>query len=252
VNTAHYGIAFNLLLFTSDPIADAMKARYDGIPGFTVRGVIDSGNINASGSEYQEMKGLGGANPWFPPADVWASTEPGIHHHKTIIIDEGRTDSDPTLITGSYNLSNAANTVNDENSIVFHDQRIANLYMQEFSARYMASGGTANFTVGVASGDLTGFALGSPMPNPSRSGAPTRLSLSAPAGLPAGARASLLLFDVNGRLVRTLYDGPAVAGPTTLAWDGRDDAGRAVPVGVYFARAQVAGKNLQQKLVVTR
>jgi HKD family nuclease len=250
VQTANYGIAVNVMLITSDPIADAMKARYDAIPGFYVRGVFDSGNINTSGSEWQEMKGLGGQNPWNPGADIWASTEPGILHHKTMIIDEGRTDSDPILITGSFNWSNAANTVNDENSIVFHSQRIANLYMQELSARYIASGGSANFTVGVVSDRLDGYALAAPAPNPSRAGSATRLALTAPGGLPAGARATLALYAVNGRLVRTLYDGPAVVGPTTVSWDGRDDAGRAAPAGVYYARALVAGTPLTQKLVV--
>jgi HKD family nuclease len=249
VQTANYGIAFNLLLFTSDPIADAMKARYDGIPGFYVRGVIDNANINISGSEYPEMKGLSGPNPWFPPADVWSATEPGIHHHKVIIIDEGRTDSDPTLITGSFNLSNAANTVNDENSIVFHSQRIANLYMQEFSARYMASGGTANFTVGVEPGAAEAFSFAPPFPSPTRSGGMTTFSLVVPSNLAPGRRATIALYSIDGRAVRTLFDGPATAGPMSIQWDGRDAAGRDVPAGVYFARATVAGSAIDRKVV---
>jgi hypothetical protein len=48
------------------------------------------------------------------------------------------------------------------------------------------------------------------------------------------------IFAVNGRRVRTLWDGPATAGTEVRsAWDGRSDAGVAVPAGVYFA--SVAG-----------
>ena len=68
---------------------------------------------------------------------------------------------DPTLITGSYNWSNAANTVNDENSIIFHSQRIANLYQQVWAKRYQISGGTADLTVGVPAGGST-FAFAAP------------------------------------------------------------------------------------------
>jgi hypothetical protein len=32
-------------------------------------------------------------------------------------------------------------------------------------------------------------------------------------------------------------------------WDGKDDAGRAVAPGVYLARATVAGKSADQKVV---
>jgi flagellar hook assembly protein FlgD len=53
----------------------------------------------------------------------------------------------------------------------------------------------------------------------------------------------LLVFDLTGRLVRTLAKGETVAaGPQVRIWDGRDDRGAAVPSGTYFCRL-VAGKN---------
>lgn len=51
----------------------------------------------------------------------------------------------------------------------------------------------------------------------------------------------LNIFDVNGRLVRTLVDRPAEAGVHTTIWDGRDSDGRTVASGNYFARIS-AGK----------
>jgi len=51
----------------------------------------------------------------------------------------------------------------------------------------------------------------------------------------------LNIFDVNGRLVRTLVDRPAEAGLHTTIWDGKDRDGRTVASGNYFARIS-AGK----------
>jgi hypothetical protein len=51
--------------------------------------------------------------------------------------------------------------------------------------------------------------------------------------LPETARRPILVYDLRGRVVRTLEaSGPA--GVST--WDGEDESGRAVPPGVYFAR----------------
>lgn len=52
----------------------------------------------------------------------------------------------------------------------------------------------------------------------------------------AATRADLSLFDVAGRKVRTLLNGPAAAGETTLLFDGRDDRGGDVPSGIYFLK----------------
>jgi len=57
----------------------------------------------------------------------------------------------------------------------------------------------------------------------------------------------LRIFDVNGRLVKTLVDGTKEPGPYTAIWDGRDDVGRGVASGNYYARMQMGAftKNLQ-------
>jgi hypothetical protein len=249
VNTADYGVAYSILAFTSDPIADAMRAKYTSIPGFYVRGVHEAGMSNGSGSEYPEMKGIGGGSPWSPPADVWTDTEPGLHHHKYLIVDEGRTASDPILLTGSHNWSAAANTVNDENTIIFHSQRIANLYTQEFKARYTAAGGSANTTIDVGTPSARGFAFAAPLPNPAAGGRATAFALTIPPTAGPGGRLRLELYSVTGRRVRTLVDAPAVPGPQSVAWDGADDAGRPVAPGVYLARATWAGETLDRKVV---
>jgi hypothetical protein len=48
---------------------------------------------------------------------------------------------------------------------------------------------------------------------------------------------AIRVYDLAGRLVRALHDGPVGPGATLFAWDGRDARGRRVAAGVYFVRA---------------
>lgn len=55
---------------------------------------------------------------------------------------------------------------------------------------------------------------------------------------PAAGRAGVTVHDPRGRRVRTLLDAAVPAGRRELAWDGRDDAGRPVPGGLYLVRVR--------------
>lgn len=57
-------------------------------------------------------------------------------HHKYAIIDAFAPDSDPMVLTGSHNWTSAAEFNNDENTLIFHDAIIADMFAQEFAARY--------------------------------------------------------------------------------------------------------------------
>jgi hypothetical protein len=69
--------------------------------------------------------------------------------------------------------------------------------------------------------------------------------------VPEGQTARLQVFDVAGRLIRTLHDGPAESTVLRVGWDRTDTAGRQVPSGIYFLR--LAGeKVISKRLVVIR
>lgn len=59
--------------------------------------------------------------------------------------------------------------------------------------------------------------------------------------LAAPAEARVDLFDLSGRRVRNLAHRALPAGVTVLRWDGRDESGRSVPKGLYFARLTAPG-----------
>jgi hypothetical protein len=54
--------------------------------------------------------------------------------------------------------------------------------------------------------------------------------------LERAGRAEVRIYDVHGKLVRTLEDGELAAGKHTRVWQGRDNGGRQVASGVYMAR----------------
>jgi hypothetical protein len=65
-------------------------------------------------------------------------------------------------------------------------------------------------------------------------------------------RARLEVYDLTGRIVRTLLDGRLAAGPHDRLWDGRDDMARAVPAGVYFYRLQAGTFSMAKKTLLLK
>lgn len=65
-------------------------------------------------------------------------------------------------------------------------------------------------------------------------------------------RVSLRVFDVSGRLVRTLVDGPRESGMQAVSWDGRDYSGKPTASGVYSYVLEREGKTEARKMVLLR
>jgi hypothetical protein len=48
--------------------------------------------------------------------------------------------------------------------------------------------------------------------------------------------ATVIIYNLLGQQVKTLFDGPALAGQYTLSWQGVDELGSRVATGIYFIR----------------
>ena len=81
------------------------------------------------------------------------------------------------------------------------------------------------------------FALHANMPNPFNPETTLRFDLPARVGV------ELAVYDVLGQKVRTLVAGEMPPGTHRIAWDGRDDAGRAMASGMYLYRLQTEAGN---------
>jgi hypothetical protein len=68
--------------------------------------------------------------------------------------------------------------------------------------------------------------------------------------VPAAARVSLKVYDLQGRMVRALVEQDAAPGTFRAQWDGRDDGGARMARGVYFARLVAGGQTTEKKLVL--
>ncbi|MFQ5599374.1 MAG: T9SS type A sorting domain-containing protein [Candidatus Krumholzibacteriia bacterium] len=67
----------------------------------------------------------------------------------------------------------------------------------------------------------------------------------------SGRSVLVAVYDVRGRLVRTLFEGET-EGLRTAFWDGRSDIGGVVPSGVYFLRLQSPHGTLTRRLIRLR
>jgi len=98
----------------------------------------------------------------------------------------------------------------------------------------------------------TGFSLSQNTPNPFNPSTTIRFTL------PEAVRVTLAVYDVNGRLVRTLVGFADSAAPTfpsghhEVVWDGSDGMGRPVASGVYLCRLSVANGMLTRRMVLLR
>ena len=63
--------------------------------------------------------------------------------------------------------------------------------------------------------------------------------------------ASIQIFDVQGRLVKSLYNGTMEAGLNQVRWDGSSKNGNRVATGVYFIRTKtVDGEAVERATVL--
>jgi flagellar hook assembly protein FlgD len=63
---------------------------------------------------------------------------------------------------------------------------------------------------------------------------------------------SLVVYDIAGRVVRTLLERPMAAGYHSEVWDGTDDQGGDVASGLYFCRLSADGHSLTRKMVLLK
>jgi hypothetical protein len=80
---------------------------------------------------------------------------------------------------------------------------------------------------------------------------PTPRGLTVALTLPRDeASASLALYDLGGRHVRTLARGPLAAGPHTLTWDGLGEDGTRPGAGILFLRLATGAGRVERKVLV--
>jgi hypothetical protein len=70
--------------------------------------------------------------------------------------------------------------------------------------------------------------------------------------LPDRSRARLVIYDVEGRYVKSLVDDVVDAGVREVVWNGTDAKGQSVSTGVYFYRLTVGNRSLTKKMLLLK
>ncbi len=146
IEGANADFEFALLTLTRDDLGDAI-VQLNQSSFVSPVGVVEQ--INTTGSEFETLTQNG--------VQVYAHETSGICHHKYAIVDHSEVGSDPLVITGSHNWSSTAETVNDENTVIVHDARVANLYHQEFRGLTNVINGIEEEVVGCTDSNACNF-----------------------------------------------------------------------------------------------
>jgi hypothetical protein len=137
------------------------------------------------------------------------------------------------VVTGSHNWTVSADTRNDENTLILHDPSVANIYLQEFEARWKEQG------VGTKEVAPEGFEA-TIFPNPSSEILNIHIKNETLRDV------SVTILNTNGQPIESvIYRNQQGEMTKTIPLSN-------LPSGVYFARFMVDGKYLTKTIQVIR
>ncbi len=223
INTADNDLHFASMLITRSDLAQAIRNRIQS-QGILSRseGLVND-TAGAGAPPFRTLKNYMGVRMQY-------FNFTSIMHHKYLLVDVG--GSDPTTWVGSHNWSGGADTDNDENTLVIHDQRITNQYYQEFTKRIQDQ----NAGITLVQFQVTGL--------PAETAGSTRLSATiypnpttgtfrVQAGEMVRGAVQVTLLDASGR---TVLKTNVIAAPDhSISLDAER-----LPAGLYHLRVETA------------
>ena len=90
--------------------------------------------------------------------------------------------------------------------------------------------------------------IGRPVPNPFQGATTIRYAIAGD----QAASVKIAVYDVAGRMVRTLEDNLMSPGSHEVVWDGRDDSGLSAPGGMYFIRVTAGQEESTTRVILAR
>jgi len=105
--------------------------------------------------------------------------------------------------------------------------------------RALVNWGSANeeYTEVMPVSNLTGY------PNPFRSSTDLNFTVE------KAGNVSLKIYNLKGQFVRNLMNTNLSKGSHKFTWDGKDDYGKNVGIGMYFCKVEADGKKISQKII---
>lgn len=137
--TAQTRVYFMIYSYTLADVANDMIALKNA--GVEVVGVFDKASATNAYSQDEALAAAG--IPVFMDGNENTSGFAGGRLHDKVMIVDGGTDSDPTVLTGSFNWSASASNDNDENLMVVKGKALVAPYVREFCRVYSVSSAAA-------------------------------------------------------------------------------------------------------------
>ena len=139
INSSDYEMYFSLFSFTREALAQQIEYRIQN-DSVLCAGIVEDTASTAESLVYNILKDDMGQR-------LHVNIYKSLMHHKCFIADANAPDSDPLVITGSLNWSTNGLTKNDENTLIIHDEDIANQFYQEWLQRYKDNRGDTSLLI---------------------------------------------------------------------------------------------------------
>jgi len=165
-----------------------------------------------------------------------------LYHNKYIVVNPSGPCDNPVVLTGSHNWTASADAENDENTVIVHNDTIANLYMQAFASDFNVIKGTpikkltnpCPNSVNNLNGNISEVDV---YPNPFNSSATISYNLS------SDEKVTMGVYNIMGQKVCTIVDGVLLeAGLHSYTFN-------APAAGVYLVKIQDGNNTYVKKIV---
>jgi len=120
------------------------------------------------------------------------------------------------------------------------------LYVSNSHGLYFDASAFSGVENEIGNEPIKGFSLSQNYPNP------FNVSTAIEYTLDAQGQVAVIVYNIIGQKIKTLFEGHNTRGKHRVVWDGTDDNGKSVASGIYFCRAVLKDQAQIQKMVLTK
>jgi hypothetical protein len=165
-----------------------------------------------------------------------------LYHNKYLIVNPSAPCQNPVVLTGSHNWTSSADAENDENTVIVHNDTIANQYLQAFAGDFKTISGsslatTKNPCKPTGIDELATESQLDVFPNPYKGNVTISYTLA------EDTKVTMYVYNIMGERVATLVDGAMLeSGQHQFRFNGASS-------GVYILQVNEGGRIYTRKLI---
>lgn len=228
IATSNSDLSIATMLLTRTEIANAIVASHTN--GSLVNMLTNALGNNDATVNTTLLAALGTSHY------VSDTERPGVMHNKYMSVDQGATESDPLVLTGSHNWSLSADNDNDENTLIVHDATIANVYYQNFVPLFTLNNGVITGIESPTNFSNNKLAV---YPNPVHDG---HFTLSFSNSI--NEKGTVQLIDITGKVIHT-RSVQILSGDNSLIFNLPNSC-----KGFFILRMSSASRVLNHRIIV--